>query len=237
MTLVELVELETIGSIDRPTEERSRRPACIQRMRAFRPGPLHASVLVSAVVALKAFAMSYSALHNLAIRNFVPPDLASNVPIAIDGLMVGSVIATAFFRKNSVRWWYATALFVLSTLVSVAGNIEYASEIGGDGVAVCIHAGMPLTMMFAVHLTLMLWNDGSSHSDIPAKVDESDIDADRITSECPETEPPAEASSSNKVPFEPATWPELQLADFGLNHARAPRIGDHRDLMHAVERV
>lgn len=136
------------------------RPTWLQRVRKFRPGPLHASALVSAVVAFKAFQMSYAALHNLAIRNLVAPELAANVPIAIDGLMVGSVIATASFRKGGLGWWYATGLFVLSTLVSVAGNIEYAREIGGDKVSVAIYAGMPLSMMFAVHLTLILWNRG-----------------------------------------------------------------------------
>ncbi|MEV0250033.1 DUF2637 domain-containing protein [Nocardia sp. NPDC050712] len=123
----------------------------------FRLRPLHASVLVSAVVAFKAFEMSFAALHNLAVHNLVEPRLASNVPLAIDGLMIGSIVATASFRKNSLGWWYATMLLAFSTLVSVAGNIQYAREIGGGLVAVAIYAGMPLTMLFAVHLTLLLW--------------------------------------------------------------------------------
>jgi hypothetical protein len=134
--------------------------AWANRLAAFKPGSLHASVIVTGVVAFKAFQMSYSALHNLARLNMVEPALASNVPIAIDGLMVGSIIATASFPRLRVGWWYATALFALSTLVSVVGNIEYAHEIGGHMVAVAIYAGMPLTMMFAVHLTLMLWGRG-----------------------------------------------------------------------------
>ncbi|WP_019927595.1 DUF2637 domain-containing protein [Nocardia sp. BMG111209] len=142
------------------TENRRSLASRFPGFQGFRPGPLHASVVVSCVVAVKSFAMSFAALHSLAIRNYVPPDLAANVPTAVDGLMVGSVIATAFFRRRSPGWWYAVVLFVSSTLVSVAGNIEYAREIGGDGVAVAIHAGMPLTMMFAVHLTLLLWNNG-----------------------------------------------------------------------------
>lgn len=126
----------------------------------LRPRPLHASLIVSAAVAFKAFEMSFSALHDLAIRNLVQPELASNVPIAIDGLVVGSIIATASFKKGSAGWWYATGLFVLSTLVSVGGNIEYAREIGGGPVSLGIYAGMPLTLLFAVHLTLMLWSRG-----------------------------------------------------------------------------
>ncbi|MFI9505708.1 DUF2637 domain-containing protein [Nocardia sp. NPDC052566] len=126
----------------------------------LKPRPLHASLIVTATVAFKAFEMSFAALHDLAVRNLVQPDLASNVPIAIDGLVVGSIIATASFKKGGAGWWYATGLFVLSTLVSVGGNIEYAREIGGGPVSLGIYAGMPLTLLFAVHLTLMLWSRG-----------------------------------------------------------------------------
>lgn len=104
--------------------------------------------------------MSFAALHDLSVRNLVAPVLAANVPIAIDGLVIGSIIATATFRRRSSAWWYATALFVFWTLVSVAGNIEYAREIGGSPVSLSLYAGMPLTMLFAVHLTLMLFGRG-----------------------------------------------------------------------------
>ena len=127
------------------------------RVRTWRPRPLHASAIVTGIVALTSFEMSFAALHDLSVRNLVAPALAANVPIAIDGLVVGSIIATATFRRGSSSWWYATALFVFWTLVSVAGNIEYAREIGGSPVALSLYAGMPLTMLFAVHLTLMLF--------------------------------------------------------------------------------
>ncbi|MFE3228013.1 DUF2637 domain-containing protein [Nocardia sp. NPDC059228] len=130
------------------------------RLSSFRPRLAHASLIVAGVVAVKSFQMSFAALHQLSIRNLVPPDLASNVPIAIDGLVIGSIIATASFRQWSVGWWYSTVLFVLSTMLSIAGNIQYAHEIGGGVVAMFIYAGMPLTMLFAVHLTLMLWQRG-----------------------------------------------------------------------------
>ncbi len=134
-----------------------RRPPIWARCRSLlRPRPLYLSLIVSAVVALKAFEMSFAALHHLAVRNLVEADLAANVPIAIDGLVVGSIVATASFPKRSAGWWYATGLFVVSTLVSVAGNIEYAREIGGGPVSLIIYAGMPLTLLFAVHLTLIL---------------------------------------------------------------------------------
>ncbi|MGW6423359.1 DUF2637 domain-containing protein [Nocardia sp. NPDC055053] len=132
----------------------------IGRLSSFRPRVAHASLIVTGVVAVNSFQMSFTALHDLSIRNLVPPELAANVPIAIAGLVVASIIATASFRQWSAAWWYATALFAFSTLISVSGNIQYANEIGGGAVAMAIYAGMPLTMLFAVHLTLMLWERG-----------------------------------------------------------------------------
>ncbi|MFX0580210.1 DUF2637 domain-containing protein [Nocardia nepalensis] len=137
-----------------------RRTSLVSRLRAWRPRPLHASAVVTGVVALTSFEMSFAALHDLSVRNLVAPALAANVPIAIDGLVIGSIIATATFKRRSSAWWYATALFVFWTLVSVAGNIEYAREIGGSPVSLSLYAGMPLTMLFAVHLTLMLFGRG-----------------------------------------------------------------------------
>ncbi|KAA8890830.1 DUF2637 domain-containing protein [Nocardia colli] len=148
-----------------------RRPPIWTRWRSIlRPRPLYLSLIVSSVVALKAFEMSFAALHHLAVRNLVEADLASNVPIAIDGLVVGSIVATASFPKRSAGWWYATGLFVLSTLVSVAGNIEYAREIGGGPVSLIIYAGMPLTLLFAVHLTLILLGRSTAAPELPDAV-------------------------------------------------------------------
>ncbi|MGY4103268.1 DUF2637 domain-containing protein [Nocardia sp. R16R-3T] len=146
--------------LEEQSESADGRPFLISRLWAWRPRPLHASIVVTGVVALTSFEMSFAALHDLSVRNLVSPALAANVPIAIDGLVIGSIIATATFRRHSSAWWYATALFVFWTLVSVGGNIEYAREIGGSPVSLSLYAGMPLTMLFAVHLTLMLFGRG-----------------------------------------------------------------------------
>ncbi|MFD6155788.1 DUF2637 domain-containing protein [Nocardia sp. NPDC060256] len=163
-----------------------RRPPVWSRWRSIlRPRPLYLSLIVSSVVALKAFEMSFAALHHLAVRNLVEADLASNVPIAIDGLVVGSIVATASFPKRSAGWWYATGLFVLSTLVSVAGNIEYAREIGGGPVSLIIYAGMPLTLLFAVHLTLILLGRSTAARAVPDVVT-AEIDQYVTAEEMPE---------------------------------------------------
>ncbi|MGF6881021.1 hypothetical protein ABH933_000528 [Nocardia sp. GP40] len=185
--------------------------------------------------------MSYDSLHHLATRNLVAPGLASNVPIAIDGLMVGSVIATASFRKRGAGWWYATGLFVLSTLVSVLGNVEYAHEIGGDIVAVILHAGMPVTMMFAVHLTLMLWNDRKYGANAPAlgAADRIDVDTVEFVSEPAQfvSEP---AQEEKTAPLHDVIATPVR----GLRHVTLPLdphradalLGGKHTLVHAGER-
>ncbi|WP_194816862.1 DUF2637 domain-containing protein [Nocardia sp. XZ_19_385] len=180
------------------------RQRLLNRLWDFRLRPLHASAAVSAVVAYKAFEMSFAALHNLAVHNLVEPRLASNVPLAIDGLMVGAIVATASFRKNSLGWWYATILFALSTLVSVAGNIQYAREIGGGVVAVAIYAGMPLTMLFAVHLTLLLWSRSR----------EAKLDAAAALNAVPETAVP-EMTTDQRL----AAWVETNTGEMRFDEA------------------
>ncbi|WP_429454912.1 DUF2637 domain-containing protein [Nocardia sp. GP40] len=222
-------------------DDQRSRSSWTRRLRSFRPRPLHASAIVSCVVAYKAFAMSYDSLHHLATRNLVAPGLASNVPIAIDGLMVGSVIATASFRKRGAGWWYATGLFVLSTLVSVLGNVEYAHEIGGDIVAVILHAGMPVTMMFAVHLTLMLWNDRKYGANAPAlgAADRIDVDTVEFVSEPAQfvSEP---AQEEKTAPLHDVIATPVR----GLRHVTLPLdphradalLGGKHTLVHAGER-
>ncbi|MFI7192134.1 MULTISPECIES: DUF2637 domain-containing protein [Nocardia] len=127
------------------------------RIAGYRPTPLQASVAVTLFVSWKSFQLSFSALVGLAVRNHVEPDLASNVPLALEGLTIGAVIATTQFRMKSLAWWYASTLILLMSLTSVAGNVEFARENGGGSVACVIHGGMPLVLLFSVHLTLLLW--------------------------------------------------------------------------------
>ncbi|WP_433564069.1 DUF2637 domain-containing protein [Nocardia sp. CA-151230] len=211
------------------------------RLSSFRPRLAHASLIVAGVVAVKSFQMSFAALHQLSIRNLVPPDLASNVPIAIDGLVVGSIIATASFRQWSAGWWYSTVLFVLSTLLSIAGNIQYAHEIGGGVVAMFIYAGMPLTMLFAVHLTLMLWQRGKQvaaelAAELEATEAAADLEATELEADVEATELEAESFASrdperSTEPFaahQPRLYP---LESIGPGHSRGQTAsigGQHR---------
>ncbi|PXX63233.1 uncharacterized protein DUF2637 [Nocardia tenerifensis] len=211
-----------------------RRPPIWTRWRSIlRPRPLYLSLIVSGVVALKAFEMSFAALHHLAVRNLVEAELASNVPIAIDGLVVGSIVATASFPKRSVGWWYATGLFVISTLVSVAGNIEYAREIGGGPVSLIIYAGMPLTLLFAVHLTLILL--GRNTVPRAASIDVADDQlsvpedvAEPVTSPQLNTLPPANGHEIAKQAAAPFPTGANSPMRFNTFDAEGRKLVNHR---------
>ncbi|MGW4530161.1 DUF2637 domain-containing protein [Nocardia sp. NPDC004340] len=191
----------------------------LRRLSSFRPRLAHASLVVTAVVAVKSFQMSFAALHQLSVRNLVPPDLASNVPIAIDGLVIASIIATAAFRQWSVGWWYSTVLFALSTLVSIAGNIQYAHEIGGSVVPMCLYAGMPLTMLFAVHLTLMLWERGKQvAAEHAAELEAAELEAEL---QAPELEDVVGAAEHDDDPE-----PTLELYEAALERQETRRAED-----------
>ncbi|WP_458686952.1 DUF2637 domain-containing protein [Nocardia tengchongensis] len=197
----------------------------LRRLSTFRPRLAHASLLVTSVVAVKSFQMSFAALHQLSVRNLVPPDLASNVPIAIDGLVIASIIATAAFRQWSVGWWYSTALFAISTLVSIAGNIQYAHEIGGSVVPMCLYAGMPLTMLFAVHLTLMLWERGKQvAAEHAAEIAASELEDEIAVSELeddPEDELEDVEIAAEHDDLEPA--PELEVVALDTQEMGRPK--------------
>lgn len=170
--------------------------------------------------------MSFAALHQLSVRNLVPADLASNVPIAIDGLVIASIIATAAFRQWSVGWWYSTVLFALSTLVSIAGNIQYAHEIGGSVVPMCLYAGMPLTMLFAVHLTLMLWERGKQvTAELAAELEAAELEACEFADEieASELEDELEDVDGTAEHDDPEPAPELDVVALDSQETGRPK--------------
>src|SRR5437764_152777 len=59
-------DLHASTQADVRPESTDKRLGFMRRVHLFRPGALHASIVISCVVAAKAFTMSYAALHNLA---------------------------------------------------------------------------------------------------------------------------------------------------------------------------
>ncbi|MDA4086073.1 hypothetical protein MHAS_01226 [Mycolicibacterium hassiacum DSM 44199] len=96
-----------------------------------------------------AFALSFTALRDLSAANGVAQ--AWMVPLVVDGGIIVATAATVALREHS---WYAWSLLLLSSMVSVAGNVAHAHPHGL--IAMVIAAIPPLWLLAATHLTVML---------------------------------------------------------------------------------
>jgi hypothetical protein len=109
-----------------------------------------------------AFSLSFNALAALAADSGV--SVPWMLPLVVDGGVIVATSATIALRRNR---WFAWMLLVLSSAVSVAGNVAHASETSGTPIAMVI-AGIPaLWLLAATHLTVMLVNqDGSPEPEV-----------------------------------------------------------------------
>ncbi|QGJ90184.1 membrane protein [Mycobacterium phage SheaKeira] len=97
------------------------------------------------------FALSFTALTDLAAGNGVPSSQAWMLPLVIDGGVIVATTATVALRRHG---WYAWTLLLLSSLVSVVGNVLHAQPHGPVGMFIA--AIPPLWLLAATHLTVML---------------------------------------------------------------------------------
>lgn len=97
------------------------------------------------------FALSFTALTDLAAGNGVPSSQAWMLPLVIDGGVIVATTATVALRRHG---WYAWALLLLSSVVSVVGNVLHAQPHGPVGMFIA--AIPPLWLLAATHLTVML---------------------------------------------------------------------------------
>ncbi|WXX09745.1 membrane protein [Mycobacterium phage MS619] len=97
-----------------------------------------------------AFALSFTALSELSAANGVGQ--AWMVPLVVDGGIIVATMATVALRAHQ---WYAWTLLLLSSLVSVAGNVAHAQAHGP--IAMVIAAIPPLWLLASTHLTVLLY--------------------------------------------------------------------------------
>lgn len=131
--------------------------------------PVNVSTAGTVAVGGLAFALSFTALSELAAANGVAESQAWMLPLVIDGGVIVATSATVALRRHS---WYAWALLVFSSLVSVAGNVVHAGPRGV--VAMVIAAIPPLWLLAATHLTVMLARQGSGNDEIPVAAEQDD---------------------------------------------------------------
>lgn len=110
--------------------------------------PVRAATAGTVVVGALSFSLSFSALSALAADNGVGQ--AWMLPLVVDGGMIVATAATIALRRSR---WFAWMLMILSSAVSVAGNVAHAP---GSAVAMVIAAIPAVWLLAATHLTVML---------------------------------------------------------------------------------
>jgi len=123
--------------------------------------PTGVSTLGTVAVGALAFSMSFTALSELASDNGVGQGWM--LPLVVDGGVVVATSATIALRQNR---WFAWVLLVMSSMVSVAGNVAHANTHQGTVIAMVIAAIPPVWLLAATHLTVMLSRQGKpAHSE------------------------------------------------------------------------
>lgn len=115
------------------------------------------SAVAAVAVAALAFWLSFAALADLAARFGVPAGQAWAFPLVVDGLVVVSTVAATAMHRHR---WYAWALLIVGTVVSVAGNGIHAWHLTASPIGVGIAVIPPLVTLAAIHLTIMLAQQG-----------------------------------------------------------------------------
>uniref|UniRef100_A0AAU8GQQ7 Uncharacterized protein n=1 Tax=Mycobacterium phage BabyBack TaxID=3158877 RepID=A0AAU8GQQ7_9CAUD len=112
--------------------------------------PVSLATAGTVAVGSLSFALSFTALRELSADNGVAQ--AWMVPLVIDGGIIVATTATLALRRHG---WYAWTLLLLSSLVSVAGNVAHSHPHGL--IAMVIAAIPPLWLLAATHLTVLLY--------------------------------------------------------------------------------
>lgn len=115
--------------------------------------PAKITAAASVVVAGLAFWLSFTALSDLAVRFGVPEFQAFAFPLVVDGLVIVATVAAATLKTSR---WYAWALLLVGSAVSVAGNAVHAHTVSGNPIAVGIAVVPPVFLLAVTHLTIML---------------------------------------------------------------------------------
>ncbi|KRD08635.1 hypothetical protein ASE48_08730 [Mycobacterium sp. Root265] len=132
--------------------------------------PVRVSTAGTVAVGGLAFALSFTALSELAAANGVADSQAWMVPLVVDGGIIVATSATVALRRHS---WYPWTLLILGSVVSVAGNVAHAAPHGAVGMTLA--AIPPLWLLAATHLTVMLsrqkpevrFGEGSDLTSVP----------------------------------------------------------------------
>ncbi|QJD50133.1 hypothetical protein SEA_DANFORTH_30 [Mycobacterium phage Danforth] len=130
--------------------------------------PVSFATAATVAVGGLSFALTFTALSELAATNGVDAGQAFMVPLVIEGGMIVATAATASLKRHR---WFAWTMMALSSLASVVGNVVHAQPHGV--VAMVIAAIPPLWLLASAHLALMLVRQDSDSRSAGSAVDPS----------------------------------------------------------------
>ena len=132
-----------------------------QTMRRPHRGLLLTTRALVILLAAAAFALSYSALRDLAVGAGINPDLAWMWPLIVDGLIVVATLATYALEDRGARLlWYPWGTFILFAALSIAGNAMHSMSNPDITVAPIVAAGVSavpaVALLIGSHLVFII---------------------------------------------------------------------------------
>lgn len=130
-----------------------------------------ASTVAVSFVAVAAAVLSFSGLHELAVRSGFHPTLAVLFPLATDVAVAAFSLAVLHHRMVGLRAWWPWLCMMLGVAVSVAGNVWAAPE---DIVSRLVHAWPPVIFALSFETVTRLVRHRITHSIL---AEEASVDA------------------------------------------------------------
>jgi succinate dehydrogenase hydrophobic anchor subunit len=123
-----------------------------------------AAVLITVVIALASFILSFSSLWNLAARSAWPTRLAWLWPVIVDGTIVlatMAIVALASYRHQRGNRRFFWAVLCAAAVVSVSGNAVHALIPGAAPLVPWLSAAIacvpPIALLATTHSLAILW--------------------------------------------------------------------------------
>lgn len=127
------------------------------------------------VIALLAFALSYSKLFALAERAGYSPNMAHLWPLIVDGLAVVATLGVLRLRKSGYAWFLLIASTVVSVVAAVASAMFPAGALPPVAAAL-VSIVPPLCLLFAPHLAVQLIREAQEDDAATQVVAVDDVD-------------------------------------------------------------
>lgn len=154
-------------------------------------------------VALAAAVLSFSGLHELAVRAGFHPTLAVLFPLATDVAVAAFSLAVLHHRMVGLRAWWPWLCMMLGVAVSVAGNVWAAPP---DVVSRLVHAWPPVIFALSFETVTRLVRHRITHAALAAE------DAEEAAATDVTVTPAAVKDEAPAVAVAAAAAPERHLA-------------------------